>query len=173
LDLAELRNIYQLCRNKPEVRLKRELWARLLAAAFGNQFADDDELFIQHTYLVLTAEVIAHAAMKIDLLGRPLTARDLVSARTLRDYEISGVVEEDFFGWPVDSTQGEVFVESLARRLARFDWTQVDHDVLKVLYESVIDPQTRHQLAEYYTRDWLARRMVNEVVDDPLHQCLG
>jgi len=54
--------------------------------------------------------------------------------------------------------------------LARFNWAEVDHDVLKVLYESVIDSDTRHALGEYYTPDWLAERMVSEVVDAPLEQ---
>lgn len=63
---------------------------------------------------------------------------------------------------------------ALARRLARFDWSQVEHDVLKVLYESVISAETRKALGEYYTPDWLANRVVTEVVTevvtDPLTQ---
>jgi SAM-dependent methyltransferase len=65
---------------------------------------------------------------------------------------------------------GEGFVSSLARRLSRFDWSAVEHDVLKVLYESVISAETRKALGEYYTPDWLADRMVTEVVTDPLNQ---
>ena len=59
-------------------------------------------------------------------------------------------------------------VRTLARRLSRFEWSQVEHDVLKVLYESVIDPETRHRLGEYYTPDWLAERMVGDAVPEPL-----
>ena len=169
-DLAELRDIFEQNRDEPEVRLKRELWARLLAAAFGTNFSDDDELFIEHTYLVLTAEVIAHAVMDFDCRSGAIGARELVSGAVFRRAEINGVVEADFFDWPVESNQGEAFVEGLASRVARFDWTHVDHDVLKVLYESVIDAETRHQLGEYYTPDWLAERMVSDVVDDPLEQ---
>jgi type I restriction-modification system DNA methylase subunit len=39
-----------------------------------------------------------------------------------------------------------------------------------VLYESVIAAEQRHKLGEYYTPDWLAERMVAEVVDAPLEQ---
>ena len=35
---------------------------------------------------------------------------------------------------------GQEFVVELGRRIARFDWTKVEHDVLKILYESVIAP---------------------------------
>ena len=51
---------------------------------------------------------------------------------------------------------------------ARFDWSQVQQDVLKVLYESVIGQETRKKLGEYYTPDWLAYRMVQDVVKHPL-----
>ena len=46
----------------PEVRLKRELWDRLLGLAYGAEVADDS-LFLQHTYLVIIAKAVAWAAM--------------------------------------------------------------------------------------------------------------
>jgi hypothetical protein len=45
----------------PTVALKRELWAKLLRSALGSQFEDTDELFVEHTYLVLLA-TLAHRA---------------------------------------------------------------------------------------------------------------
>jgi SAM-dependent methyltransferase len=39
---------------------------------------------------------------------------------------------------------------------------------MKVLYESVLTPEQRHDLGEYYTPDWLAAEMVARVVPDPL-----
>ena len=170
LDLAELHDVYEQLGDDPEVRQKRELWARLLAAAFGRNFENDTQLFIEHTYLVLTADLIAHAVLGFDLRGGTISAGELVTGERFREAEIGGVVEADFFDWPLKSPQGVAFVEALARRLSRFAWKDVEHDVLKVLYESVIDPETRHSLGEYYTPDWLAERIVTEVVDDPLGQ---
>lgn len=170
LDLAELRDVYEQLQEDPEIRQKRELWARLLAAAFGRNFEDDTDLFIEHSYLVLTAEIIAHAVLGFDLRTGAISAPELVTGQRFREAEIGGVVEADFFDWPIGSAQGTAFVETLTRRLSRFSWMDVEHDVLKVLYESVIDPETRHRLGEYYTPDWLAERIVGEVVDDPLEQ---
>lgn len=170
LDLAELSDIYAECKVHPEVQIKRELWARLLAGAFGSSFEDEDQLFIEHTYLVLTAEAIAHAIMGFDIRGGSVSALDLVQGKRFREARISGVVEADFFDWPSHSACGLRFIGSLARRVGRFDWSRVEHDVLKVLYESVIDQQTRHRLGEYYTPDWLAEAIVVDVVDDPLNQ---
>lgn len=170
LDLADLRALYAQCADDPSVQLKRELWARLLGAALGENFDDDDELFIRHTYLVASAELIAHAAVGFPLAAGTYDAHTLLSGELFREADISGVVEADFFDWPIEAAGGDRFVTTLARRLARFDWKSVDHDVLKVLYESVIDAETRKSLGEYYTPDWLAERVVEEVVESPLEQ---
>jgi hypothetical protein len=170
LDVAELATLYQRCRMKPEVILKRQLWSRLLYSALGTNFADDDDLFVSHTYLVLVAELVAHAVVGIDPADATQDVQAALSGERFKESGIGGVVEPDFFDWPAEAPGGDQFVRSLGRRIARFDWSHVHHDVLKTLYESVIDEATRHRLGEYYTPDWLAEHMVNDTVDSPLEQ---
>jgi SAM-dependent methyltransferase len=170
LDLGELGEIYGQLARESEVANKRGLWAQLLTATFGSGFHDDDRLFIEHTYLVMIAEIVAHVVVGIDVLDPNLTAASLLSGETFGRSGIAGVVEADFFDWPAASEQGQRFVLATTRRVARFNWSEVEHDVLKVLYESVIDAPTRHRLGEYYTPDWLADRIVHDVVDNPLGQ---
>ena len=43
--------------------------------------------------------------------------------------QIGNVVEADFFDWPVEVDGGDRFVRTLARRLSRFAWDEVEHDV--------------------------------------------
>jgi SAM-dependent methyltransferase len=152
------------------VALKRELWAKLLRTAFGSAFTDDPDLFIDHTLLVLSAEIIAHAALGFDLSDPSITPKALVRGDAFANSQIYGVVEADFFDWVLDAPGGERFVETLARRLWRFDWAAVEHDVLKILYESIIHAEDRRKLGEYYTPDWLADRIVYRNVTDPLNQ---
>lgn len=146
--------------------MKRLLWARLLTTALGTQFDDSDELFVEHTYLVNTAEVIAHALVGFDLAA--IAPASLLSGSKFEEGGISGVVEADFFDWVVHVPGGEAFVRSLARRVGRFRWQEVGRDVLKVLYESVITAPTRKRLGEYYTPDWLAERVVSTAIARPL-----
>lgn len=166
LDIAELKALYAAHRDDPTLRLKRELWARLLTTALGTAFRDDDQLFVQHTLLVLSAEIIAHAVLDID--PRVIAPATLVSGHRFRQSGILGVVESDFFDWVVEVSGGDRFVRTLTRRLTRFDWSHVEHDVLKVLYESVIPTTQRKQLGEYYTPDWLAQQVVERTVTSPL-----
>lgn len=168
LDQSTLRDLYRQNRDQPDVKIKRQLWARLLTTAFGSQFEDTDELFVEHTLLVNTAEIIAHAVLGLDVAHLPPAS--LLSGAKFTERGIYGVVEPDFFDWVVDVPRGDRFIGTLARRLARFDWAAVEHDVLKVLYESFIEAKTRKKLGEYYTPDWLAEHMVEVNVEKPLEQ---
>jgi len=170
LDAAELRAIYQKHRESPTVYVKRRVWAKLLTTASGISFPDEDSLFIDHTLLVVTAKVIGHAVLGIRLDEPSLTAGVLMSGDLFTQAKITGVVEPDFFDWLTEVPEGAQFVMKLARRLSRFDWRAVEHDVLKHLYESIIPQATRYQLGEYYTPDWLASAIITECVSDPLRQ---
>jgi hypothetical protein len=170
LDAAELAALYAKHGRLPAVALKRELWAKLLTTALGTSFQDDDALFVEHTLLVIAAEVISHAVVGFHPEDPSIAAATITSGRLFAQAQIGGVVESDFFDWVTDVPGGDRIVKELARRLSRFAWDQVEHDVMKVLYESVISPETRHRLGEYYTPDWLADQIVSTCVDDPLNQ---
>lgn len=170
LDESSLLTLWQAASKVPEARVKRSLWAKLLRTAFGTNFEDEDRLFVDHTYLTISAEIIAHAVMGLNPADPNLTPSMLVTGQAFLEAQIRGVVEADFFDWVMLVPGGSDFVASLARRLSRFKWALVEHDVLKVLYESVILPDQRHRLGEYYTPDWLADRVVEATVIDPLNQ---
>ncbi len=166
LDRETLLELFTRHRDHPAVLMKRRLWARLMTTALGTQFADSDDLFVEHTYLVNTAEIIAHALVGFDL--RSIAPASLLSGHKFEESDIFGVVEADFFDWVAHVPGGEPFVRSLARRVGRFRWQEVGGDVLKVLYESVITAPTRKSLGEYYTPDWLAERVVATTIEQPL-----
>ena len=149
----------------PEVRLKRDLWDRLLREAYGEEVGEDS-LFLQHTYLAVVVKAIA--ARVLDLPVDDPAA--LLSGRALAEEGIVGAVEADFFDWPLKSADGAELVRQVAAQTARFRLRDVEADVLKVLYESLVDPEQRHDLGEYYTPDWLAGRVVAAAVEAPLTQ---
>lgn len=170
LDFAELAALYAQHRNDPGVVLKRELWTKLLTTALGTNFHGEDDLFVEHTLLVVMAEIIGHAVVGIDPTDPSISPATVLSGRLFADAQIGGVVEADFFDWPAEVPGGEAMLRTLARRLTRFAWRHVENDVMKVLYESVIAAETRHRLGEYYTPDWLAALIVEQTVTEPLTQ---
>ena len=165
--MRELRSMWTRLADHPEVVLKRQLWDRLLRVAYGTEI-DAPELFLQHTYLVILAKTVATMA----LAGRlPDAGQDLLDGQPFRDLGILNAVEADFFDWLLcDEPQGDELVLRIARQAQRFKLDAIDIDVLKGLYESLIDPAQRHDLGEYYTPDWLAARICAAVIDKPLEQ---
>ena len=162
--LGDLRDAWADGRGHPEARLKRQLWAQRLEQVYGSP-VDADDLFFQHTYLAVVAKTIA-----VHVLGVPMPApRDLLAGRPFEQAGISGVVESDFFDWLLD-TDADELVRRIALQASRFRLHEVQTDVLKSLYESLIDPEDRHELGEYYTPDWLAASMCAAAIDEPLEQ---
>jgi hypothetical protein len=160
--LGLLAKAWEAVANQPEATLKRQLWTRHLGLVYGKAI-EDDELWFQHTYLTAVAKAIAAGAMGFSNL-RP---DELLSGTPFLAAGVHGAVEEDFFGWVLDAPGGTEIIGRLASHAARFDLGSVDVDLLKVLYESLIDPKQRHDLGEYYTPDWLARKVVRRALDNP------
>lgn len=50
----------------------------------------------------------------------------------------------------------------IAQEISSYDFDKVDEDILKGVYQELIDLDTRHALGEYYTPDWLCERVVQE-----------
>ena len=174
-DLATLRVLYKEEGDRDTIQVKRRLWEDLLRAALGeiaNSKEELDVLFIRHTYLSAVIGMVVQAAFGIDI--RDLSAQepeDLLLGRRLRNATgLSGILESDFFAWPTEVTGGEQFIRQMADRVARFDWKDPPADVAPTLYEIVIPADERRQLGEYYTPQWLADAMTEELVDDPLNQ---
>ena len=149
----------------PEVRLKRDLWDGLLREAYGAPVGQDS-LFLQHSYLVIVAKTIA--ARALDLPANDAVA--ILSGHALAEEQIFGAVEGDFFDWVLALPEGHALVGQLARQVSRFRLRDVQQDVLKALYESLMDPAQRHDLGEYYTPDWLAAKVVRHAIRRPLEE---
>ena len=173
-DIASLKALYDQHADSGTIRVKRQLWENLLTAALGEiarSSAQLDDLFVRHTYLTAVIGMVVQASFGSDIkrLAESEPA-DLLLGRDFRSKTgLQGVVESDFFAWPTE-VGGIPLLKTLARRIARFDWQRAPNDVAAILYETVIPPDERRQLGEYYTPDWLARAIVQEVVTEPLGQ---
>lgn len=162
--LQEIESLWQRVQDKPEALLKRDLWNRLLKVAYGGDI-EAPGLFLQHTYLTIVAKAIATLAL-LDTV--PPDGHAMLSGKAFRDLGIVGAIESDFFDWILLDPAGDELVMEIARHTNRFRLREIDADILKGLYESLIDPAQRHDLGEYYTPDWLAGRIIDTAVQDPL-----
>ena len=174
-DIARLSELYARNKDSETIRVKVRLWGDLLRAALGEavgETEDIDDLFVRHTYLSMVVGMVVQASFGIDIYDLAANdPEDLLKGRRFQsDTGLQGVVESDFFAWPSEVEGGVPLMTALANRIARFDWTNAPPDIAAILYETVIPPDERRRLGEYYTPDWLARTMVRELVTDPLKQ---
>ena len=175
-DLAALSTLYRRHASLDTIRVKRDLWRQLLRTALGEVAGagrDEtiDDLFVRHTYLCAILSMVVQASFGIDIRRLAETdPADLLDGREFYNSTgLRGVLESDFFSWP-NEVGANPMLRTLARRVARFNWTGAPPDTASTLYVTVIPPEERRQLGEYYTPAWLARTMVRELVDRPLEQ---
>lgn len=175
-DIDTLRNLFAESAQYETIKVKRRLWYDLLRAALGEIAGDEaqmDDLFVRHTYLTAVVGMVVQESFGVGI--RTLAASnpaDLVYGREFRNKTgLQGVVESDFFAWPAE-VGGLPLLRAVARRVARFDWraSDIPNDIGAILYETVIPPDERRTLGEYYTPQWLAKAMTRELVTEPLNR---
>jgi len=161
----ELRMLWNRIGEQPTEALKRQLWADMLKLVYGKD-VEDQSLWFRHSYLVIVTKCIALAVMDLreDDPSRMLSGEPFATAG------ITGAVESDFFDWMVATPEGCALVGKIMAHVRRFRLREVESDVLKILYEALIDASERHGLGEYYTPDWLAAKVVRNAVTAPLEQ---
>ena len=162
---GRLRALWDKVGTEPAVALKKQLWSELLKLVYGRD-VENQALWFQHTFLVIVAKCIALSVMGM----REDDPKRLLSGEAFSAAGINGAVESDFFDWVVADDDGVDLVRRIMVHVRRFRLDEVETDVLKILYESLIDRDERHGLGEYYTPDWLAAKIIGHAVSSPLEQ---
>lgn len=142
----------------PTLQVKRQQWRAVLAKVYGSDIGND-ALFVRHTFLNQFAKILAYSALTDSVPQQNDLLLDIITGEAFHRFGVSNLGEIDFFAWILDEAVLPDVVEML-RRLADtlrvYDLTQINEDLLKQLYQNLVDPETRHELGEYYTPDWLA-----------------
>lgn len=159
----ELAQMWDLALDQTSAATKRDEWDRLLRVVYGTH-KGDDELFLRHTYLAIVARMFAFLAIE-KVSPRADEAVDVLNGKAFQRLGIENLVEDDFFAWiaePVVAEQARRVAEGVAKHLSIYRTDQVNEDLLKHLYETLVDPVDRHDLGEFYTPDWLASLVLRE-----------
>ncbi len=156
--------VFQDAKKYGEVQVSYEQWKKFLSIAYGS-FADTDNAFIIHTYLSILAKVLAYEVISNDDFIDDEEMKTILNGSIFHKYNIRNFVDNDFFHWVHSDRYFQPLKKSfrlIAQEIAAFDFTNPDEDVLKGVYQELIDLDTRHALGEYYTPDWLCERVVQQ-----------
>ncbi|MGE0406981.1 MAG: N-6 DNA methylase, partial [Candidatus Korobacteraceae bacterium] len=182
--MAALKKAWARVNGDSEAKLAFETWQRYLTVTYGRltedtterrdmetgeEVSDLENLFLRHTYLASIAKLLIWAALSQGKGSENLrkVANDVLSGRYFRSKRLANLVDDDFFHW-IRRPEAEKMLapawERILSHLMEYDLSQIREDVLKGVYQQLIDPQDRHDLGEYYTPDWLCERIVQELL---------
>jgi len=133
---------------------KRNLWALLLRGSHiipPTNIVERNNLFAKHTLLIIIAKSVREEL-------KPADFRTPISER-------HKLMEDDFASWLHETSSGTALVKEIIRAVSQYDWRTAGRDALKELYHNLIENRLRHDFGEFYTPDWLARLVCEEVLD--------
>lgn len=148
-----------------ELRVAFEQWRRFLSIAYG-KFDNSPTMFLVHTYLSVFAKFIAYVVVTRRAIADEAVIKAILDGTVFEELNIERFVEDDFFHWVGASTffkRLRVLFREVSAQLAHYDFSDVREDILKGVYQDLIDLETRHALGEYYTPDWLCERIVDDL----------
>ena len=163
--IMQIEHLWKEAKRKSDIRLKYDLWKKSVDIVYGTEGAEES-LFIEHTYLTIISKAIAYISF-FDNSSIP-KGEELLKGKPFQDVGVGGVVEDDFFSWIAFCDKGGALIRQIAGHIKRFDFSTIEADILKGLYEGLIRQEQRHKLGEYYTPDWLAEKICKEVIKQPL-----
>ncbi|RSN72688.1 Eco57I restriction-modification methylase domain-containing protein [Candidatus Methanodesulfokora washburnensis] len=176
----------QVCAYSPEkIRGLEEIYG------FGKGKADPEKLlFALHTYYALIMKLLAAEVAALCIAPKLWSYLRVLEDAYYRGHErlkeeleeleeggifvtlgIVNFMEADYFAWYLDEWDEQVAkcVIDIISRLSDYDPTAAEleperiRDLFKRLYQNLVPKKIRHDLGEYYTPDWLAELILNEV----------
>jgi len=160
----ELNHWFNDAKKYGEIQVSFEQWHKFLSIAYG-QYDRREDAFVIHTYLSVFAKILAFQVLDKDEFIDDDKMLGILNGEVFQTKNIVNFVDNDFFHWVTDernfSKLKKVF-RLIAQELSTFDFENVKEDILKGVYQELIDLDTRHKLGEYYTPDWLCERIVSE-----------
>jgi hypothetical protein len=164
---SELSSLWKRVKEDSEFKVAYENWEKYLRVVYGTSVAED-ELFIRHTYLAILAKLIVSIRLMENLPKDNDQIINVLEGKFFREQGIENFLEEDFFSWIVRRKARDAGIE-IARKLLsllhKYNFRELSEDVLKSLYQELVDPKTRHDLGEFYTSDWLAHKIVRKLIE--------
>lgn len=161
----ELRHLWSEVEDQDDVKLKFDLWARSMEIVYGSK--PELASFIDQTYLVTLVKLIVYLRLSGDDVIREDRVRSALTGEYFASYGIPNLIEEDFFAWilhPKIVSKTLRLVCDLAKELLKYDFSQVDEDFFKEIYQEIVERGQRHRIGEYYTPEWLVELILKEVI---------
>lgn len=166
----KLEQLFEKALIDKRTHIKYESWNKYLEIVYGDK-PNERKLFFKHTYLSTFVKLLVNVKIAKGKPGMFEEVIPILYGNTFTQYGIKNFMEEDFFSWilaPNIKKQSSKIFYNLLQEIYVYDLEKIDEDVLKELYQELVDPDVRKLLGEFYTPDWLAQSMVHQILEkDP------
>ncbi|MBI5726842.1 MAG: N-6 DNA methylase, partial [Ignavibacteriales bacterium] len=172
--LRILNNYWSLVVNDSDIRIAYEQWRLFLSIAYGS-FSASERVFLIHTYLSIFSKLLAYTVISGQRFINDAEMQGIISGEIFQNMHVNNFIERDFYHWvgkPEHYNNLKDIFRKIAVQLSDYDFTLTQEDILKGIYQELIDLDTRHALGEYYTPDWLAERIVAHLPLQANSMCL-
>lgn len=157
---------WRLARERREPDLAFRNWQRYLTVTYGSLpaavspkgqgLSGSEDLFLKHTYLASIARLMIWASISggksTESYGAVADA--VFTGEFFQAHNLANLVEDDFFQWIRSKESRDALLpiwERIIAQIETYDLSRLDQDVLKGVYQELVDPEDRHYLGEYYT----------------------
>ncbi|TAL39361.1 MAG: restriction endonuclease [Alphaproteobacteria bacterium] len=156
---------FQSVKHSGEVKVAFEQWQRFLSIAYGS-FDASERIFVIHSYLSVFAKMLAYEIITRDDYIDDNELKGIITGSIFQVHNVENFTDNDFFHW-VGSDEAfknlKIAFRAISTKIGAYDFTNVAEDILKGVYQELIDRDTRHSLGEYYTPDWLCEHIVDNL----------
>lgn len=153
---AAMRILHALHRQQqdsPAMQTAYKEWHRFLSIAYG-RFAASERAFLTQSYLSVLAKMLAFVVIeRRDFLDQA-AIRNILNGTAFQRHNIENFTDDDFFRWTAEPAHFDALSPlfyAIADELSHFDFSAVHEDILKGVYQELVDEDTRHSLGEFYT----------------------
>lgn len=162
----ELNMLWKEIEKERDMQLKYQLWEKNMEIVYGSQ--PTIEAFIDQTYLITLVKLIVYFRLSGDQhIASMEKIQEILSGKYFSLYGISNLIEEDFFTWilnPKIAKHSISLFYNLSKQLSSYDFSQIDEDFFKEIYQDIVEKGERHRIGEYYTPEWLSELIIEEII---------
>lgn len=148
-----------------EITVAYEQWKRFLSVAY-DKFDSSERVFLIHTYLSVFAKMLTYEILTKDDFIDDDDITGILTGEIFDKLNVRNFTDNDFFHWVAKDEARKALrpmFRAISTEFDAYDFGHIDEDILKGVYQDLIDRDTRHSLGEYYTPDWLCETIVGEL----------
>ncbi|MBI5403449.1 MAG: N-6 DNA methylase [Ignavibacteriae bacterium] len=148
-----------------ELSVAYEQWEKYLSIAYG-KFKATEEVFLVHTYLSIFSKILAYTVLTKKIYSGDNELKKIIRGDIFNSLNVKNFIDDDFYHWAGNDENFEILkpiFHKITQKLNEYDFSEIEEDILKGLYQELIDLETRHSLGEYYTPDWLCQKIVDSI----------